>query len=213
MEAVLEKGLAAGEYLGNGGARFHLLEGDATLIMRPEGTVIRGELKGPVALLLDSNRDVVEQTALPESASKEWSAWRMIDKDLPASNDPAGNEALTTDSLSVEGKRLIQIANLQALAEAVTDFYVDQGTFPPEKRPFFKDLIENPGNDLAWKGPYLNGASLPLLDEWGSELHYRIKTDPLSGESTAEVLSLGPNKTLEEGSGDDLGVLIQRPGS
>ena len=211
IEAVIEKAILNVEYLKTG-YKVVLLEGVATLFKQPENEVIQGDLVGPVSILLDINRDVVQVSPPTETAIQEWKAWEANSpKPDPASLALASatGEASLADR---ETLFLNQIDDLQILAEGVQSFYLDMGKFPQEKRPFLADLSTDP-NDGDWRGPYLGDKTPPLLDQWGSELVYRIRTDPISAEIQAEIFSLGPNKQFESGEGDDVGIVIPRPGS
>ena len=210
VEAKVIDGLVLAEILYSG-SRLAIVEGEVTLYTRPEGEIIRGEIKGPQLLLLDANRKVVSQSEIPMPVSQEWEDWKDLMATL-TSSPSIDEETPEQEQPSPEGLLLEQAAELKTLGEAVSGFYLDVGHFPREERPFFGDLADNPGGQ-NWRGPYLENANLPLLDLWGSELHYRIRTDPVSGEVFAEVFSLGPNRQFEGGDGDDVSITIERPGT
>jgi len=64
-----------------------------------------------------------------------------------------------------------QTANTQIklLSNSFKDYYMDLDSYP--KRP--EDLIQNPGGDDRWDGPYLDPAKIPL-DPWGEGYHFEI---------------------------------------
>ena len=64
-----------------------------------------------------------------------------------------------------------QAANTQIklLSNAFKDYYMDMDNYP--KRP--EDLIQNPGGDTRWDGPYLDPAKIPL-DPWNEAYHFEI---------------------------------------
>ena len=211
VEAQVENAVVRVEHL-NSGLKFVLLEGTGTLYKRPEGEIIRGDLKGPVTLLLNDRRDVISRGDVEPTVRDEWKKWETAR--VGSELSPAGLVSGSTPAAGMsedERARLRQREMLQTLKTAIENFYLDVGRFPKEQRPFFRDLVNNPGSP-DWNGPYLKGMELPLVDPWGSELVYRLRTDPVSGEISAEVFSLGPNKTFEQGEGDDLGILVNRPG-
>ncbi|MCA9415494.1 MAG: type II secretion system protein GspG, partial [Candidatus Omnitrophica bacterium] len=94
------------------------------------------------------------------------------------------------------------------LAEAVSEYYMDHGSFPPDIDPPLMVLVQNPG-DPKWKGPYLEGAAATLKDPWGGNFVYRLMKQ---GEDTiAGIYIKGSNQKFEEGEGDDIGILVPPP--
>ena len=211
MEAAIENAVVMAEYL-QAGFKFVLMEGGATLYKRPEGEIVRGELKGPLTLLLDKNRDVISRKSVQEGTREEWKSWETGREGISSATTVVSGATSEVGVKPMEKDRLLEMKQLKNLEAAIEAFYQDLGRFPREQRPFFEDLVKNPGSE-DWKGPYLKEVTLPLLDRWGSELLYRLRTDPVTAEVGAEVYSLGPNKTFEKGEGDDLGILVNRPGS
>ncbi len=89
-------------------------------------------------------------------------------------------------------------------------FVGDVGHYPKDLR----ELIANPssggypesrtytgGVQYGWSGPYSPDGENLLKDAWGEE--YRYITDATHSEY-AKIVSSGPNKTFDNGSGDDL---------
>lgn len=60
------------------------------------------------------------------------------------------------------------VAEVQRLAMAVDEFYLDTGRAPRELR----ELVEKPGNVSNWNGPYVNESNLD--DPWGNAYVYRF---------------------------------------
>lgn len=211
IEAVIERGILNVEHLKTG-YKIVLLAGEAALFKQPEKEVIQGDLQGPTSVLLDINREVVQISPPAETAIQEWEAWEISAPKPDPASMALGGAAEDAPLADREMRFLNQIDDLQILAEGVQSYYLDMGKFPRERRPFLADLSTDP-NDSDWKGPYLGDRTPPILDQWGSELVYRIRTDPISAEIQAEIFSLGPNKQFEGGEGDDVGIVIPRPGS
>ncbi len=73
-----------------------------------------------------------------------------------------------------------------------------------------RDLVEKPSFENAelekeWRGPYLGVSD--LKDNWGTDLKYKLEeTTDTSGTTSKRprVWSCGPNKTDDNGDGDDI---------
>jgi len=205
VEAVSQNAVLNVEIL-RSGLRIVVLEGETILYKQPEGEIIRGDIRGPISFLLDANREIVSQSPPNESGLKEWKAWearipppQASAQQIVASTEEAGELALS-----------LQMDDFQRLQSAVQAFYADLGRFPRAESPFFQELVEDPG-DMNWKGPYLEQTTLPLVDRWGSELDYRVHTDPNGSGPVVEILSIGPDKKPQKGEGDDLAVMVTPP--
>lgn len=83
------------------------------------------------------------------------------------------------------------------LGNAIKAYEMDMGDFPED----LEDLIENPGDDDSWNGPYIDSDVVPK-DAWGSEFMY----DPDGDNNRAgfDLWSIGPDKTDNTGDEDDL---------
>lgn len=67
-----------------------------------------------------------------------------------------------------DAKSRTAVAEVQRLAMAVDEFYLDTGRAPRELR----ELVEKPGNVSNWNGPYINDSNLD--DPWGNAYVYRF---------------------------------------
>lgn len=65
------------------------------------------------------------------------------------------------------GKVRASKVEVQRLASAVDEFYLDTGRAPRELR----ELVQKPGNATGWNGPYVNEAN--LNDPWDNPYSYR----------------------------------------
>ena len=69
-----------------------------------------------------------------------------------------------------------------------------------------KPTFDTPEKDKMWFGPYLDASD--LMDAWGSKLSYKLEevTDSSSGRTSQKprLYSFGPNKTDDNGEGDDI---------
>jgi len=63
-------------------------------------------------------------------------------------------------------------AQIELLSSAVTQYYVDVGTYPSE-REGLGALITRPQDAEEWNGPYLEKDSVPR-DAWGNEFVYEM---------------------------------------
>jgi general secretion pathway protein G len=55
-------------------------------------------------------------------------------------------------------------------------------------------LVQSPGNDPKWKGPYLKAGSIPL-DAWGSAFQYSFPGPNHPNGDLPDISSPGPDKT------------------
>ena len=90
-------------------------------------------------------------------------------------------------------------AQIDALATAVVAYRIDMGRLPSQDQGL-KALIEVPGGDPRWKGPYLSGA-IPL-DPWGAAYQYR---NPGRRGGDFDIVSLGRDRA-NGGAGDDADI-------
>ncbi|UDF35505.1 UNVERIFIED_ORG: type II secretion system major pseudopilin GspG [Shinella sp. XGS7] len=90
-------------------------------------------------------------------------------------------------------------AQMDALDKAIQGYRMDTGRYPTTAQGL-KALVEAPGDEPRWRGPYLQ-AAVPL-DPWGMPYQYR---SPGSNGKEYELLSLGRDRT-PGGSGDDADI-------
>lgn len=76
-------------------------------------------------------------------------------------------------------------AQIKSITDAIDAFRIDEGRFPTAEEGL-KVLLQAPGSDPRWRGPYLR-KSLPL-DPWG---HAYVYKPPASGSEDFQVVSFG----------------------
>lgn len=91
-------------------------------------------------------------------------------------------------------------AQMDALHKAIQAYRIDMGQFPPNDAGL-KALVEAPGADPRWRGPYLEGA-LPL-DPWGTPYQYRT---PGTAGRYYDLVSFGRDRTM--GGADEEADLV-----
>lgn len=87
-------------------------------------------------------------------------------------------------------------AQMDAIDKAIQAYRMDTGRYPTTAQGL-KALMEVPGDEPRWRGPYLQ-ASLPA-DPWGMPYQYRA---PGNAGREYELLSFGRDRA-PGGSGDD----------
>jgi general secretion pathway protein G len=87
-------------------------------------------------------------------------------------------------------------AQMDSLGKAIQAYRIDMGQFPPNELGL-RALVEGPGADPRWRGPYLNGA-IPV-DPWGVPYQYRV---PGTKGRDYDLVSLGSDRAVG-GTGDD----------
>jgi general secretion pathway protein G len=94
------------------------------------------------------------------------------------------------------GKSRIQAVKAQiSLFETALDTYrLDNYRYPSEGDGGLRALVNNPGVENSWDGPYLK--KIPK-DPWGNEYTYRY-----DGGDSVVIVSAGPDGT--EGTDDDI---------
>jgi general secretion pathway protein G len=100
------------------------------------------------------------------------------------------------------GKAKTQTAKIQvdALTASVNFFQMDMGRAPTDQEGL-KILIERPGNESKWDGPYLQKSD-SLLDPWGHPYQYKHPGQ----HREIEIYSLGSDgKEGGEGDAHDIG--------
>lgn len=85
-------------------------------------------------------------------------------------------------------------AQMQALARALDQYRLDTGHYPNSEQGL-NALMNPPGEELKWNGPYLQSAVPP--DPWGKPYIYRLKEE----RADFELLSYGKDG-LPGGTGE-----------
>ena len=100
--------------------------------------------------------------------------------------------------LGTIGRSEITTANAQidSFVKALEAYRLDMGRFP-DTDPGLNALIQSPGNDPRWRGPYLK-KGIPV-DPWGTPYQYR---SPGGNGRDYDVLSSGRDRA-PGGVGDD----------
>jgi general secretion pathway protein G len=98
------------------------------------------------------------------------------------------------------GKSEINAAHAQidALETALDIYRLDMGVYP-EQNLALQALVQQPENNLKWKGPYLEKA-IPL-DPWGRPYNYRIPGE----KEEYDLFSYGKDRKLG-GIGDNADI-------
>ncbi|MBM3253702.1 MAG: prepilin-type N-terminal cleavage/methylation domain-containing protein [Candidatus Omnitrophica bacterium] len=98
-------------------------------------------------------------------------------------------------------------AAISSLETALSMYETDCGVFPPSGNSNMVSELIGPSTQTGWNGPYMTFKSSELsggafIDPWGSPYVY---TNPgAHNTSSVDIYSLGPNKTDESGTGDDI---------
>lgn len=90
-------------------------------------------------------------------------------------------------------------AQIDAFDKALQAYRIDLGRFPTESEGL-KALVNAPGTDPRWRGPYLRDA-VPV-DPWSTPYQYRI---PSSRGKDYDIVSLGRDRAAG-GTGDDADI-------
>lgn len=88
-----------------------------------------------------------------------------------------------TNEARIEATR----AQLNGIEQAIKSFEIDTGGFPKT----LKELIEEPTDNSAWKGPYFDKEELPK-DAWQQEFEYKFPGS--NNKRTYDLWSKGPDK-------------------
>lgn len=84
-----------------------------------------------------------------------------------------------------ESKAKAAKIQIESFSSALDLFYLDSGRYPTTSEGL-AGLVQRPGNDPAWNGPYLKTGMVPA-DPWGNAYVYRAP-----GEHGAyDIMSLG----------------------
>ncbi len=190
------------------GHKISILEGQIRVNNKPETPRLLKSVQGPSSVWVDGENTLTEEKEVESVMSARWDEWQR--KIAEASPSPGSSGEVKDSSGEQNQDAGMETAKnlLLNIAEALSRFHVDQGSFPLEQPNFIEALTSNPGIP-TWKGPYLENPTPPFLDPWGREIVYRILVE--NGETVAGVYSSGPNQEFEEGEGDDLGILVPAP--
>ena len=93
----------------------------------------------------------------------------------------------------VQGQKGAAKAQVHLFGNALKDYFMDMGEYPDS----IKALLENPGGDKKWDGPYLDPARIPD-DPWGEPYEYSLGEK----KQSFKLSSKGPDKTA--GTEDDI---------
>ena len=93
-----------------------------------------------------------------------------------------------------KAKRQAAGAQIKLLINVCKDYYLDMDAYPDR----LEDLVDRPGGDDKWDGPYLDPPKLPL-DPWGNEYQYELRQ---GSDSPVVLSSHGPDGS--PGGGDDI---------
>lgn len=85
---------------------------------------------------------------------------------------------------------------MDSLNKALQAYRIDMGQFPPNELGL-RALVEAPGADVRWRGPYLS-AAIPA-DPWGTPYQYHV---PGTKGRDFDLVSLGRDRAMG-GTGDD----------
>lgn len=90
-------------------------------------------------------------------------------------------------------------AQIDALDKSLQAYRIDMGRYPTTSEGL-RALVESPGADPRWRGPYLKG-KVPA-DPWGHAYEYRI---PGTAGKDYDIASLGRDRA-QGGTGDDADI-------
>ncbi len=194
------------------GHKISVIEGQIRLNNQPETPRLVKSLKGPISVWVDGANVLTTEKEIESVISARWEAWQNRVLESGESNQGFGDglplAGDSTDEKSEKSKGL-----LIEVASALSQYCLDNGSFPEEQPIALQVLVTNPGIP-TWKGPYLQGKTIPIQDPWERDIVYRVLTE--NGETVAGIYITGPNGNFEEGEGDDMGILIpvpERPGN
>jgi len=84
--------------------------------------------------------------------------------------------------------------SIKGLEGALKLYAVDHGDEFPTSAQGLDILLQSPGNDPKWKGPYLESGSVPL-DAWGNPFQYSYPGPNHPNGDKPDISSSGPDKT------------------
>jgi general secretion pathway protein G len=90
-------------------------------------------------------------------------------------------------------RRAATRASIAAIGNAIEIYQLDTGRLPVTLNNLFTS-----SGEPNWSGPYLKGGAASLNDVWATPFSYK------AASGNYKVISAGPNRSLEGGSGDDL---------
>ncbi|MCA9095416.1 MAG: type II secretion system protein GspG [Planctomycetaceae bacterium] len=187
------------------GHKISILEGTIRVHNQPQTPRLLKSIKGPSSVWIDGANALSSDSEIESVLGSRWEDWQKRIAQY-ASQHTTGLEDFVTEAEDKD--QSTARALILELAEAVSEYYMDHGSFPPDIDPPLMVLVQNPG-DPKWKGPYLEGAAATLKDPWGGNFVYRPMKQ---GEDTiAGIYIKGSNQRFEEGEGDDIGILVPPP--
>jgi general secretion pathway protein G len=98
-------------------------------------------------------------------------------------------------------KALMQAAQVQikGIEDAAGMYAIDHGgTYPTS----IEALVNNPGGDENWKGPYLKETQAVPADPWGSPVIYQYPGSQHGTADRPDISSYGPDK--QQNTADDI---------
>ncbi|MFY9254429.1 MAG: type II secretion system major pseudopilin GspG [Fuerstiella sp.] len=102
------------------------------------------------------------------------------------------------DLLSRQNKALSDsvLISIKSTEQALKMYAIDHSGKWPKSDVAIKTMLEAPGSDPQWNGPYLESSP---IDPWGNELRCRQSKD---SKSRLKIYSVGPDG--KEGTDDDV---------
>lgn len=93
-----------------------------------------------------------------------------------------------------KAKKEAAAAQIKLLINVCKDYYLDMDAYPDR----LTDLVERPGGNDKWDGPYLDPPRLPL-DPWGQDYQYELRQ---GNDTPLAITSYGQDGS--PGGGDDI---------
>lgn len=93
--------------------------------------------------------------------------------------------------------------SIASLENTFEMYAVDHDGSYPTTAEGFMVLIQNPGSDKQWKGPYLKNTNDVPKDAWGQPMNYAFPGQRINSPDRPDIYSNGPDKTPN--TDDDIG--------
>jgi hypothetical protein len=190
------------------GYKVQVLEGGVYVLDANNPSVSGDKLNSPLTLLIGQGKSVIQQPGVGPNLAEEHRLWRSAFPNV---------ERMEPVMAELDDNQRQQLAMLEKIALALQAFHRDVGSFPDPQKEGLQSLVQAPDGVKNWKGPYHDlagggGSDIPT-DTWGTPVVYALLLDPANGnqQPTALLFSLGPDKTFQEGEGDDIGLQIPPP--
>lgn len=100
-----------------------------------------------------------------------------------------------------QSKQSVAKAGVASIATSMTNYILDCGM--PESGASLTILVENPGSNTSWKGPYVNNAD-DLKDPWGHE--YVLMVPSQHGNADFDIVCYGADGQ-PGGEGDAVDII------